>query len=132
MRATNESEQTRNKAVVRRLVEEGLNGGRLDVVDELFAPEAAGAAKDWIAPFLRSFPDAHMAIVDLVAEEDRVVGRFACSGTHTGGWLGHAPTGRRFEEIDEVSIYRLHNGRIVESWGIEDILGRLEKLGLRC
>ena len=105
----------RNKTVVRRLVEEVLNGGRLQVIDELYAPALAAEAKAWIAPFRASFPDMHMEIVDLIAEKDQVVGRFTCSGTHLGSWLDHAPTGRRFENIAEVSIYRVRDGRIVES-----------------
>jgi predicted ester cyclase len=120
-----------NKAVVRRLVAEVLNGGRLEVIDELYAPALAAEAKAWIAPFRASFPDTHMEIVDLIAEGDQVVGRFTCSGTHLGAWLDHAPTGRRFENVAEVSIYRVRDGRIVESWGLEDTLGRLEQLGLR-
>jgi predicted ester cyclase len=125
------SEQERNKAVVRRLVDEVLNGGRLDVNDELYASELAAEARAWIAPFLASFPDTRMEIIDLVAEGDRVAARFVCSGTHTGEWLGHAPTGRRFERIDEAGFYRFRDGRIVESWGVEDTLRRLEQLGLR-
>ena len=121
----------RNKASVRRLVEEVLNGGRMDVIDALYAPVLAVEAKAWIAPFRASFPDVHMEVVELIAEGDTVVGRFTCSGTHLGDWLGHAPTGRRFEAVDEVSIYRFQDGRIVESWGLEDNLGRLEQLGLR-
>jgi predicted ester cyclase len=121
----------RNKAVVRRLVEEVLNAGRLEVIDELFAPALTPEATAWIAPFRASFPDTHMKVIELIAEGDTVVGRFTCSGTHLGEWLGHAPTGRRFEAVDEVSIYRFRDGRIVESWGIEDNLGRLEQLGLR-
>jgi len=54
----------RDKAVVRRLVEEVLNGGRLEVIDELYAPELAPAARRWIRPFRASFPDVHMEIVD--------------------------------------------------------------------
>ena len=121
----------RNKDIVRRLVDEVLNAGRLDVVDELYAPRLAPAAKRWIAPFLASFRDVHLDIVDLLAEGDKVVGRFTCSGTHVGEWLGHAPTGRRFEAVDEVYFFRLSEGRIVHAWGIEDTLGRLEQLGLR-
>ncbi len=121
----------RNKAVVRRLVAEVLNGGQLGVIDELYAPALAEAAHAWIAPFRASFPDTHMEIIDLIAEDDTVVGRFTCSGTHLGDWLGYTPTGRRFEAIDEVGMYRFRDGRIVESWGIEDNLGRLEQLGLR-
>ena len=125
-----DAELEQNKAVVRRLVDEILNGRRLDVIDELFAPELAPDAREWIAPFQQSFPDMQMEIVELVAEGYTVAGRFTCSGTHLGEWLGHAPTGRRFEKVDEVSFFRFHESRIVHSWGVEDTLGRLEQLGL--
>ena len=121
-----------NKAVVRRLVEEVFNAGRLEVIDALFAPALVAEARAWIAPFRVSFPDVRMEVIDLIAEDDQVVGRFACSATHLGEWLGHAPTGRRFEAIDEVTIYRFRDGRIVESWGLEDTLSRLQQLGLPC
>jgi len=120
-----------HKDIVRRLVSEVLNDGRLEVIDELFAPELADETKRWIAPFQVSFPDMRMEVIDLIAEGDRVAGRFTCSATHLGDWLGHPPTGRRFETIDEVSIFRFCGGRIVETWGIEDNLMRLEQLGLR-
>lgn len=121
----------RNKEIVRRLADEMLNAGRMDSIDELYAPSLARAAKRWIAPFRASFPDVQMKIVDLIAEDDKVVGRFTCSGTHLGEWLGYAPTGRRFEAIAEVYTFRIRDGRIVQAWGIEDTLKRLEQLGLR-
>ncbi len=120
-----------NKEIVRRLVAEVLTAGRMDVIDELYSPRLARGAKRWITPFRASFPDMHMDVVDLIAEDDKVVGRFTCSATHLGTWLGHEPTGRRFEAVDEVYIFRLSEGRIVDAWGIEDTLGRLEQLGLR-
>lgn len=123
--------QERNKEVVRRLVEEVLNGGRMDVIDEIYSRALTAVAKRWIAPFRSSFPDVHMDVVDLIAEDDKVVGRFTCSATHLGEWLGHEPTGRRFEKVDEVYFFRLRDGRIVHAWGVEDNLGRLEQLGLR-
>jgi predicted ester cyclase len=119
-----------NKATVRRLVKEVLNGGRLEVIDELYAAELAPAAKRWIAPFRAAFPDVRIEVVDLIAEGDKVVGRFTCSATHLGEWLGHAPTGRRFERIDEVAIFRLRDGKIVHAWSLEDTLARLRQLGL--
>jgi predicted ester cyclase len=66
----------------------------------------------------------------LIAEGDKVVGRFTCSATHLGAWLGHTPTGRRFERVDEVSIFRMRDGKIVHVWSLEDTLGRLRQLGL--
>jgi predicted ester cyclase len=119
-----------NKAVVRRLVEEVFNSGHLELIDELYASQLAPATKDWIAPFRASFPDVHMETVELIAEGDKVVGRFTCSATHLGAWLGQAPTGRRFEHVDEVWIFRFHDGKIVHTWSLEDTLGRLRQLGL--
>lgn len=121
----------RNKALVRRLIDEVMNAGRLDVLDELYAPALATAARRWIAPFQASFPDMRMEIVELVADGDTVVGRFRCSGTHLGEWRGHAPTGRRFTRIDEVGFFRIDGGRITRAWSLEDTLRRLEQLGLR-
>ena len=119
-----------NKAVVRRLVDEVMNQQRLDEVDEIFTAALVADAPRWIRPFQRSFPDMRMRIVELVAEGDRVAGRFACSATHTGRWLGHPPTGRRFEDVDEVYFFRLEGGRIAEAWGLEDNAARLRQLGL--
>jgi hypothetical protein len=59
---------------VRRLVGEILNGGHPEVIDELYTPELAPAARRWIAPFRASFPDVRMEIVELIAEGDKVVG----------------------------------------------------------
>jgi predicted ester cyclase len=119
-----------NKAAVRRLVAEVFNGGDLEVIDELYAHQLAGAARRWIAPFRASFPDVRMELVELIAEGDTVVGRFTCSATHLGEWLGQAPTGRRFERVDEVWILRFRDGRIVQVWSLEDTLDRLRQLGL--
>jgi catechol 2,3-dioxygenase-like lactoylglutathione lyase family enzyme/predicted ester cyclase len=119
------------KAVVRRLIEEVMNGGRLDVVDELYTPELAPAARRWIAPFRESFPDVRMDIVDLIAEGEKVVGRFHCSATNLGPWRGNEPTGRRFERVDEVYVFRVAGGRIAEAWGLEDTASRERQLGLR-
>jgi predicted ester cyclase len=118
------------KATVRRLVEEVMNEGRLELIDDLYAPALARAARRWITPFRDSFPDMRMEVVELVAEGERVVGRFRCSATHLGPWRGHAPTGRRFHHVDEVYFFRVTDGRIAEAWGIEDTLARLRQLGL--
>lgn len=118
------------KRVVRRLIEEVMNAGRLEVLDELYTPALAVAARRWVQPFLASFSDVEMRVVELVAEGQTVVGRFACSGTHTGSWLGHPPTGRRFTGVAEVYFFRVSGGRITRVWGLEDTAGRLRQLGL--
>lgn len=119
-----------SKAVVRRLIEQVINGGRLDLIEELYAPAMAASARRWIAPFLESFPDVEMEIVELIGEGEKIVGRFRCSATNLGAWRGQPPTGRRFERVDEVYIYRVHDGQITEAWGVEDNRSRERQLGL--
>ena len=53
-----------------------------------------------------------------------------CSATHSGEWRGHPPTGRRFENVDEVYFFTFEDERIAQAWGLEDTLGRLRQLGL--
>jgi predicted ester cyclase len=119
------------KSVVRRLVDEVMNAGRLDVIDEIYTPQMAPAARRWITPFRKSFPDVRMDILDLIAEGEKVVGRFHCSGTNLGPWRGNPPTGRRFDRVDEVYVFRIVGGHITEAWGLEDTISRERQLGLR-
>ena len=119
------------KSVVRRMIDDVMNCGRLDLIDELYTPRLARGARRWIEPFRASFPDVKMEIVDLIAEGEKVVGRFRCSATHLGTWRGHAPTGRRFERVDEVYFFRVIDGRIAEAWGLEDTSSRERQLELR-
>lgn len=118
------------KSIVRRFVDEAVNGGREELIDELFTREMAGWVRDWFGAFRRSFPDINMRTVELVAEGDTVVGRFACSATHRGEWRGHAPTGRRFEDVEEVYFFSFQGDRISAVWGLEDTLDRFHQLGL--
>jgi predicted ester cyclase len=119
-----------HRETVRRFVGEAVNGGRDELIDEVFAPELTGSVREWFGAFRRSFPDIHMELIKLVAEGKTVVGRFACSATHLGEWRGHPPTGRRFERVDEVYFFTFEGDRIAAVWGIEDTLDRLEQLRL--
>jgi predicted ester cyclase len=118
------------KEAVLRFIDEAINGGRFEVIDELFVPDMRESVREWFGAFRGSFPDMRMELVELVAEDEVVVGRFACSATHTGEWRGHPPTGRRFERVDEVYFFRFSGDRIAEVWGIEDTLERYRQLGL--
>ena len=115
---------------MQRLVEEAVNGGRYDLIDDLFTPDAAATAREWLGAFRRSFPDMEMRLEQLVAEGDTVVGRFSCSATHLGDWRGHSPTGRRFEAVAEVYFFTFAGERIASFWGVEDTLDRFNQLGL--
>lgn len=67
--------------------------------------------------------------MELVAEGNTVAGRFRCSGTHLGEFLGEAPKVRRME-VEEVFFLRAEDGRFVAFWALEDSLKRMRQLGL--
>jgi predicted ester cyclase len=119
-----------NKRLVRRLVDEAVGQRNLDVLDEIAAGEFAEVAKRWVRPFRSAFPDFEMEIVELIAESDKVVAHFRCSGTHRGEWLGVPGTGRRFERVDEIYIFGVRSGRLISAIGVEDNLSRLRQLGI--
>ena len=83
-----------NKVIVRRMFE-AINGQNLASLDELMAPDfvlhmPAEQARGWeanrkvIEDEIKAFPDLHVAIEDIVAEEDKVCVRLKETATHTG------------------------------------------------
>jgi predicted ester cyclase len=119
-----------NKVLIQRLVEEAVNQRNLDVLAEVADGEFAQAARQWVGPFRAAFPDFSMEIADLVAEEEKVAAHFRCSGTHLGEWMGRPPSGRRFQDVDEIYIFRVRNGKLTDATGVEDNLSRMRQLGL--
>src|SRR5215208_5282403 len=118
-----------NKAMVRSMVE-AINARDEGIfVEKMFAPRAGRRVKSLFAEFRAAFPDWHEEIVELVAEGNTVAGRFRCSGTHLGEFLGEAPTGKRMD-VEEVFFLRVEEGKFVDFWGLEDSLNRMRQLGL--
>jgi predicted ester cyclase len=125
---TNMSAQE-NKAVVRREQEELWNhAGDLDAAEELFAAGQAEAAKQEAADFRRGFPDVISTIEDLIAEEDIVVARWRSRATHRGDYLGIGPSGKEVH-FTGISFYRIVEGKIAQSWTVEDQLGLMRQIG---
>jgi predicted ester cyclase len=123
------SDPAHNRALVRRFIEI-VNGGDLTDLDEVAGTQFAEGMRRWIEPFRKSFPDFRMDVVDVIAEPDKVVGHFKCSGTNEGEWQGKPPTGRRFEDIDEIYIFRVEDGRLSGALAaVEDNVKRMRQLG---
>jgi predicted ester cyclase len=123
------SDPEHNRALVRRFVEI-VNSGDLTDLDEVADAAFAEGARRWIAPFRGSFPDFRMDVVDVIAEPGKVVGHFKCSGTNQGEWEGAPPTGRRFEDIDEIYIFRVEGGKLAGALAaVEDNVKRMRQLG---
>ena len=119
----------KNKDMVRRMVEAINAGEEAEVVKELFASRTARRVGRLSAEFRSAIPERHEEIVQLIAEGDAVAGRFRCSGTHRGEFLGEDPTGKRME-VEEVFFMRAEDGRFVDFWALEDSLNRMRQLGL--
>jgi ketosteroid isomerase-like protein len=118
---------SRPSDVVRRLVAEVINGGDLDLLEELCVEPLAPKLRQAFAEFRAAFPDWHQEIVELVTEGETVVARFRCTGTQRGAWRGLPPTERRMK-VDEVYFFRITDGRIRSLWGLEDTWTRMRQL----
>ena len=124
---------------VERRIGDIMSAARRQAVDELESYHAFGrkfTKFDDFEPLERQDADTtrrleREAILGVEEFDPRVVvGRFACSATHLGEWRGHPPTGRRFENVDEVYFFRFSGDRIASAWGIEDTLDRFQQLAL--
>ena len=130
----------RNKAVVRRLIEDIVNRGNTDLLIGLVAADHVGhdplgdhygpeGTRIVVAEYRTAFPDLAVTIEDLVAAGDTVAWRFTLRGTHAGPFMGIPPTGRVVAAAG-IAIDRLvDDGRIVESWCSLDALGLLRQMG---
>ncbi len=130
------------RALVRRHIEEGFNHGDWTVCEATLADGytarygadgRSNVGRDHyvrVCKMLRrSFPDVAITIEDLVVEDDKIVNRYVERGTLTGApFLGIEASGQRYEKPG-ATLYRVADGRLAESWGVEDTLGWFRQLG---
>jgi predicted ester cyclase len=121
------SEEERNKLADRRYIEEVLNQGHLEVIDELRTDDLEGV-RDRVTMFRTAFPDLHVTVETQVAERDWSVMRVTFRGTHLGPFMGVPPTGKKVE-FATIAMNRYAGGKSVENWGIHDFQGLLRQLG---
>jgi hypothetical protein len=77
-------------------------------------------------PLAAAFPHLHLTLEDMVGEDDKVVSRSTAGGAQKDAYFGFASTGQQIE-ISLFSIYRFKDGKIVEMWGVDDVLSLLEQ-----
>lgn len=129
-----------NTTVASRWYEEVFNAGKIELIDELFAPNFVDhdpsnplpgleGVRQLVSMYRGAFPDLHLTIDDEITEGDKVVTRFTGRGTHKGPLMGIPPTGKRVT-ITAIDILRFENGRIAEHWGNQDLLGMMRQLGV--
>jgi predicted ester cyclase len=130
-----------NKALVRRYIDEVLAGGDLKVLDTLVAPDYAdsspGADEGRGPEVIRVaqgrvralFRDIHYRVDQLVAEGDKVVARYTVRAVRKpdeGRDIGDA--GKEIGILG-MTIFRIADGRIRETWTINDQLTLFRQLG---
>jgi steroid delta-isomerase-like uncharacterized protein len=92
------------------------------------APLDGAGWQAFLAAFWAGFPDCRLVLEDLLAEGDRVAARWTFRGTHAGGFLGIAPTGKPVS-MSAIEVNRVADGKVVEHWVALDQLGLLQQLG---
>ena len=129
-----------NKGIARRIIEEVVEQGSLDAVDELYTEDAVEhtpmgdfsgheAIKEGFKMTRRAFSDYTVTVDDIIAEGDTVAVRLTERGTHDGEFLGTDPTGQEFEH-QTMAFLRLENGKVAEWWIQPDNLGLMQQLGV--
>lgn len=131
-----------NKALARRFLDEAVNAGNLDLIDEMVSADfveheafpgmpATGpeAPKATLGMFRASFSDLLMKIDDLIGEGNKVVVRGTMTGTHDGEFMGIPPTGNSFS-IQFIDIIEIHDGKATAHWGVTDQAAMMQQLGL--
>ncbi|HEX9505199.1 MAG TPA: ester cyclase [Acidimicrobiia bacterium] len=128
------------KDVMRRFYGELLTEGKLEVLDEIVSddyvehqqipgrPSGKDAARAFVTMFRAAFPDLEVDAQAMVAEGDEVWAYARMTGTHTGEFMGIAPTGTSisYRMMDRVKV---RDGMAVEHWGCSDDLGLMTQLG---
>lgn len=126
-------------SLVRRMYEEAWNEGKLEVINEICAPDYIGvgpygnehgpeSVKQGVANRRAAFPDIHVTIDDTIAVGDKVVARLTFRGTHKGEFRGIQPTNRDVT-WSGIWIYRVASGKFIERWHAYDMFGLMQQLG---
>ena len=132
--------EEQNKQVFRRLIEEGFSQGKLEVLDDVFAPNFIEHQDGFVPPNVEGVkgaivslrtaaPDLKLTIEEIIANGEKTWARITGRGTHRGPFMGRPATGRPFA-ITVIDICRFENGKIVEHWGVADRLSMMAQLDL--
>ena len=127
------------KTKLRRLFNEAVGEGKLEVVDELVGaeyvnhdfPDVTGPQgfKHMVGMFRGAFPDLEFTVEDVIGEGDRLASRGAWRGTHKGDFMGLPATGKQVT-VPFIDLWRVSDGKFVENWVQMDMLGLIRQLGV--
>jgi len=133
-------DQTRGKMMFGKFIEEVINGGKVDAIDEYLSedfvehqqlPPGTPAGREGVKTFFRmiheAFPDLHATPVMLVADGDLVGAYQTWEGTNKGKFMGKAPTNKKVK-FDVFDLIKVKNGKGTEHWGLDDQASMMRQL----
>jgi steroid delta-isomerase-like uncharacterized protein len=134
------SKEEKNKATLRRHVEEVFNKGDLSIADEIISPDyvyhgplgefkGVNGFKQMVDGALKALPDIHYTIDEMVAEGDTIAVRYTMTGTFKGELMGIPPTGKSIKQTQSF-FYHFKNGKEVEALPYSDMLTFYQQLGI--
>ncbi|RDC64200.1 ester cyclase [Adhaeribacter pallidiroseus] len=128
-----------NKQLVLRHFNEVINQKRLDVISQIFAEEfysvaptgAIGSGRtnlsNYLGYFFTAFPDLHMTVQEMLAENDTVVALVNVTATHQGEFWG-IPATQNVINIQEVFIVKVIDNWVVEARPQPDLYALFKQL----
>jgi len=122
--------------IIRRLYEDCINTGRIDLLPELVADDYVGPNGEQgpsgfattVQALRHAFPDIRFTLEDVIADEHRIAVRWSWRGTHLGQFRTFTPTGKAITNTG-IAIYELRGGKIVKAWLETDRLGAIQQMG---
>jgi steroid delta-isomerase-like uncharacterized protein len=131
-----------NKATIRRVFDEVINAGKMDVIDEIYdvdivdhdplpgAPPGIEGVHYSIGGLRDAFPDLQVSVEDMAAHGDLVTVHNVWTGTQRGKLVGLPATGRTVI-FSGVVIWRVIDGKITERWALTDLVQKVGVAGRR-
>lgn len=128
------------REVIRRISEEVLGQGRLDLVDELVhedfvdhtAMEGVPGGREGLKAFARmvhsALSDASASVERTLIDGDQVAWRWSMWGKHTGEFMGIPATGSEVVVTANV-LGVMRDGKLAELWSVVDMLSVMVQLG---
>ncbi len=128
----------KNKELVEQIIERIFVNAEDAAIDELvaedFTPRTFGpmppgreGLREGMHRAGAGVSDPEFEIQDLIAEGDRVAARITSSATHSGTFMGVPASGNRYS-IDEIHIFRIRDGQLVEHWHAFDTASLMAQL----
>jgi steroid delta-isomerase-like uncharacterized protein len=120
---------------------DAVNAGDMAAIDQLVAPDIVNhqppvgapdgieGIKQWAQARRTGFPDGQFTVEIAVAEGDKVAVSLLFSGTQQGEFAGLPPSGAQADGVRALVVWRVADGKLVETWPVEDNLRFLTQLG---